>query len=156
MVAKNSGEHFLSWGSSEFKQYLRFFLLSLCSWLHVPLLQITKSLTMPNKFTFYLPYIFWGQFHQHSTHSFYVRKLRSQLFCAYVLGLHFTSVSLPAQKLGIERWWNWTRESILPNFDFFVFFRFLLLSLAILKYRQYFLMLQTLKLNNKKWKKSSF
>jgi hypothetical protein len=36
------------------------------------------------------------------------------------------------------------------------FFQFLLLSLAISKYRQYFLMLQTLKLNNEKWKKSSF
>ncbi len=35
-------------------------------------------------------------------------------------------------------------------------FWFLLLSLAILKYRQYFLMLQTLKLKNKKPKKSSF
>ncbi len=37
----------------------------------------------------------------------------------------------------------------------FLFLWFLLLSLAILKYRQYFLMLQTLKLNNKKWKSSS-
>jgi hypothetical protein len=36
------------------------------------------------------------------------------------------------------------------------FFLFLLLSLAISKYRQYFLMLQTLKLNNKKGKKYSF
>jgi hypothetical protein len=36
------------------------------------------------------------------------------------------------------------------------FFRFSLLSLAILKYRQYFLMQQTLKLNNKKKEKSSF
>jgi hypothetical protein len=35
-------------------------------------------------------------------------------------------------------------------------FRFLLLSLAILKYRQYFLMLQALRLNNEKWKKSLF
>ncbi len=37
-----------------------------------------------------------------------------------------------------------------------LFFWFLLLSLAISKYRQYFLILQTLKLNNKKRKKSSF
>jgi hypothetical protein len=44
------------------------------------------------------------------------------------------------------------QESILPNFDFFVF-RFWLLSLAILKNRQYFLMPQTLKLNNEKRKK---
>jgi hypothetical protein len=52
------------------------------------------------------------------------------------------------------------QDSILPNFGVFfrfhLFFRFLLLSLAISKYRQYFLMLQTLKLNNEKWKKSLF
>jgi hypothetical protein len=36
------------------------------------------------------------------------------------------------------------------------FFKFSLLSFAILKYRQYFLMLQTLKLNNKKEKNSLF
>jgi hypothetical protein len=36
------------------------------------------------------------------------------------------------------------------------FFRFSLLSLAVLKYRKYLLMPQTLKLNNKKQKKSSF
>ncbi len=35
-----------------------------------------------------------------------------------------------------------------------LFFRYLLLSLAILIYRQYFRMLETLKLNNKKGKKS--
>jgi hypothetical protein len=34
-----------------------------------------------------------------------------------------------------------------------LFFQFLLLSLVISKYRQYFLMLQSLKLNDKKWKK---
>ncbi len=37
-----------------------------------------------------------------------------------------------------------------------LFFQFLLLSLAFLKHRQYFLILQTLKLNNKKRKKSMF
>ncbi len=37
---------------------------------------------------------------------------------------------------------------------FLCFFLFLLLSLAILKYRQYFLMLQALKHNNKKQKKN--
>jgi hypothetical protein len=37
-----------------------------------------------------------------------------------------------------------------------LFFHFLLLSLAISKYRQYFLMLQTLKLNNEKRKNSLF
>jgi hypothetical protein len=44
----------------------------------------------------------WGQFHQHSLRSFYIRKLRAQIFCAYILGLCFTGVSLPAQKLRIE------------------------------------------------------
>jgi hypothetical protein len=28
--------------------------------------------------------------------------LRAQLFCAYVLGLYFTGLSLPAQKLRVE------------------------------------------------------
>ncbi len=45
--------------------------------------------------------------------------------------------------------------SILPNFNFFIF-PILLLSLAISKYRQYFLRLQTLKLNNKIRKNSLF
>ncbi len=56
-----------------------------------------------------------GQFHQHSTSSFYVRKLRAQLFCAYVLGLYFTGVSLPAQKLLVECWWNWAQISGVPT-----------------------------------------
>ncbi len=42
------------------------------------------------------------------------------------------------------------RESIIPNFDFSFF---LLLRLAIVKYQQYFLMLQTLKRNNENGKK---
>ncbi len=33
-----------------------------------------------------------GQFHQRSMHSFYIRKLRAQLFFAYVSGLYFTGV----------------------------------------------------------------
>jgi hypothetical protein len=45
-----------------------------------------------------------GQFHQRSTSSFYVRKLRTQLFCAYVLGLYFTGIRLLAQKLRVECW----------------------------------------------------
>ncbi len=35
-----------------------------------------------------------GQFHQRSTRSFYVRRLRAQLFCGYVLGLYFTGARL--------------------------------------------------------------
>ncbi len=43
-----------------------------------------------------------GQFHQHSTRSFYVSKLRVLLFCAYDLGLYFTGISQLAQKLCVE------------------------------------------------------
>ncbi len=59
-----------------------------------------------------------GQFHQCYTRSFYIPKLRAQLFCAYVLGLYFTSVSLLAQKLCVECWWNWPKVSdleVLPK-----------------------------------------
>ncbi len=48
-----------------------------------------------------------GQFHQCSTRSFFIRKLLSQFFCAYVSGLKVTGVSLVAQKLRVEYWWNW-------------------------------------------------
>jgi hypothetical protein len=44
-----------------------------------------------------------GQFHQISTRSFNVLKLHAQLFCAYILGLYFTGISLPVQKLRKER-----------------------------------------------------
>jgi hypothetical protein len=40
----------------------------------------------------------WGQFHQRFMRSFYVRKLRPQLFGAYVIGLYFTGARLLAQK----------------------------------------------------------
>ncbi len=56
-----------------------------------------------------------GQFHQSSMPSFYVRKLRAQLFSAYVLGLYFTGATLQVQKLCVERWWNWTQVSISPT-----------------------------------------
>ncbi len=45
-----------------------------------------------------------GQSYHRSMPSFYVH---AQLFCAYVLGLYFTGARLFAQKLHIERWWNW-------------------------------------------------
>jgi hypothetical protein len=47
-----------------------------------------------------------GQFHQRSTHSFYVHMLHAQLFCANALHLYFTGTRLLAQKLRVERWWN--------------------------------------------------
>ncbi len=59
------------------------------------------------KFGLFKFFATWGQFHQHSTCSLYVHKLRGQLFCAYILGLYFTGVSLAVQKLPIECWWNW-------------------------------------------------
>jgi len=65
----------------------------------------------------YFNEVFKGQFHQHSTLSFNVCKLRAQLLCAYVLGLYFTGVSLPAQKLHIECWWNWAQVSFYPPFS---------------------------------------
>ncbi len=43
--------------------------------------------------------------------SFYEHKLHVQLFCAYGLGLYFTGVSLLAQKLRVEGWWNWAQVS---------------------------------------------
>jgi hypothetical protein len=49
--------------------------------------------------------------------SFYVRKLRAQLFCAYILGLYFTGARLLALKLHIERWWNSAWVSIY-NFNY--------------------------------------
>jgi hypothetical protein len=47
--------------------------------------------------------------------------------------------------------WSQSYQTLISSF-----FWFFLLSLAISKYRQYFLMLQTLKLTNKKRKKSLF
>jgi hypothetical protein len=37
-----------------------------------------------------------SQFHQRYTRSFYVRKLRAQLFCAYILALYSIGVRLMA------------------------------------------------------------
>jgi hypothetical protein len=51
-----------------------------------------------------------GQFHQRSTHSFYVRKLHAQLFCAYALGLFFTGVSL------LGKSWTYNVDEIEPRF----------------------------------------
>ncbi len=75
---------------------------------------------MSNKISFQKEFDFQAptrsQFGQHFARNFFVRKLRTQLFCAYVLGLYFTGVSLPAQKLRVERWWNQAKESIWPTF----------------------------------------
>jgi hypothetical protein len=59
-----------------------------------------------------------GQFHQCSTSSFHVIKLRLQLFCAYVLGLFFTGARLLAQKLRAECWWNWPLVSLAIRDDY--------------------------------------
>ncbi len=42
----------------------------------------------------------------------YVSCMRS-FFCANVSGLYFAGVSLLAQKLLIEHWWNWAQVAIL-------------------------------------------
>ncbi len=89
-----------------------------------------------------------GQFHQHFMNAFapiFLPQKSSNLKCEYKKALRETFA-----------WKSRSLKSMLPNFDFFVFYQILILRLAILKYRQYFPMLQTLKLNNKKWKKSSF
>ncbi len=90
-------------------------------------------------------FLFWptrGQFYQHSLCSFYIRKLRIQLFCAYVLGLYFTGARLLAQKLSVERWWNWPQRSLsgcakyLTGAIFFwAAFRCVSLDFSILKLR---------------------
>ena len=48
-----------------------------------------------------------GQFHQHSTSSFFVWKFLEQLFCTYIVGLYFFGVRKLGQKLCIKCWWNW-------------------------------------------------
>ncbi len=61
-------------------------------------------------------YLAWlptrSQFHQCSMRSFYVHKFREQLFCAFILGSYFIGTRMLAQKLHIERWWNWTQMAI--------------------------------------------
>ncbi len=56
-----------------------------------------------------------SQFHQRSMCSFYVRKLCTRIFCAYILGLYSTGTKLLAQKMRVERWWNWALGSISPT-----------------------------------------
>ncbi len=41
----------------------------------------------------------WGQFHHYSTCSFYIGKLRTQLFCAYIFGLYFTGAKAAHRRL---------------------------------------------------------
>ncbi len=95
--------------------FFRFLLLSLVILKHRKYFCMLQTLlTMKNrkKSSFYNEKKFvrsdsWGQFHQRSTPSFYVCKLRVQIFCAYILGLYFSGARLLAQKLRLEHWWNW-------------------------------------------------
>jgi hypothetical protein len=49
-----------------------------------------------------------------------------QLFCAYVLGLYFTGVSQPAQKLRVEHWWNWAlNDRFSPTLEYSIMWRHL-------------------------------
>ncbi len=50
--------------------------------------------------------------------NFFIMKLRVQLFCAYILGLYFPGARLLAQKLRIERWWNWPVISFISHYYF--------------------------------------
>ncbi len=45
----------------------------------------------------------------------YVSCARS-FFCTYVLGLYLIGITLPAQKLCVERWWNWTQLTVIDPF----------------------------------------
>ncbi len=60
--------------------------------------------------------------------TFYVQLLRTYVahaaFCAYILGLYFTGVNLPAQKLRKKCWWNWAQcvTNSKYNVCFWVFF----------------------------------
>jgi hypothetical protein len=56
-----------------------------------------------------------------------------------------------ARHLSVEKIWSQSYKTMIS-----LLFQFLLLSLAILKYKQYFLKLQTLNLNNKNGKNLSF
>jgi hypothetical protein len=55
------------------------------------------------------------------------------------------------ERLIFSLYWSQSYRTLIS-----LFFRFLLLTLAISKYRKYFLMLQTLKLNDEKWKNLCF
>jgi hypothetical protein len=84
------------------------------------------------------------------------RELETISFSTAILPKQFFSLIETFRKRKIlfitkVSFWSQSYQILISSF-----FWFSLLSLAILKYRQYFCMLQTLKLNNKKWKKSLF
>ncbi len=102
--------------------------LVLCTFLHStqnadPILFFTKP---PNNSGFC-----WEEnaMHRHKSGVNFTNILRaafmyvsfaSSFFCDYILGLYFTGARLLAQKLRVERWWNWPQMetcwlSILPN-----------------------------------------
>ncbi len=49
----------------------------------------------------------WCQFQQHFTCSFFIRKFRGKLFCAYILGLNFFWRKNFGANVLIKCWWNW-------------------------------------------------
>jgi hypothetical protein len=62
-----------------------------------------KESSINNVTQFWIIFDTSAQFHQHFTGSFYVRKLCTQLFCAYIVGLYFTGARLLVQMLRVER-----------------------------------------------------
>jgi hypothetical protein len=44
----------------------------------------------------------WGQFHQRSMRSFYIHKLCTQLFCAYIFGLYCTGARRTCKTVGAK------------------------------------------------------
>jgi hypothetical protein len=67
--------------------------------------------------------------------------LKQTMFIMFMTTLEVIAANVPFHNCVP---WNQSYQTMIS-----LFFQFLLSSLAILKYRQYFLMLQTLKLNNK-------
>ncbi len=62
---------------------------------------------------------FCGQFHQHCTREFYVRKCFMQLFSSYILALQLFGKKILAKKASVKYWWNWHLDSghaLLPQF----------------------------------------
>ncbi len=48
-----------------------------------------------------------GQFHQHFTNGFFVRKFRAKLFCACSKGSTFYCCKKSGTNALIKCWWNW-------------------------------------------------
>ncbi len=79
------------------------------------------------------------------------RKIIKKTVCCGLMVFNLKFFSNSHLMLGTIQSWSKSNQTLIS-----LFFQFLLLSLAIFKQRQYFLMLQTLKLNNVKRKNLRF